>query len=111
MDSMEAMAVPIKPGKLEAWTSWCAELTVPRKAEFDDMNQRLGLTTHASWHQANPDGSDLSIIVVDGPGASAVLANIATSEHEFDTWFRSQIVDIHSVDLAAPPPPMPIRRL
>ena len=59
---MEAMAVPIKPGKLETWTAWCAELTGPRKAEFDDMNQRHGLTTHASWHQANPDGTDLAVI-------------------------------------------------
>ena len=66
---MEAMAVPIKPGKLETWTSWCAELTGPRKAEFDDMNQRHGLTTHASWHQANPDGTDLAVIVIDGPEA------------------------------------------
>ncbi len=57
---MEAMAIPIKSGKLQTWKSWCGELTGPRKAEFDDMNQRLGLTTHASWHQANPDGSELA---------------------------------------------------
>ena len=63
---MEAMAIPIKPGKLETWKSWCGELTGPRKAEFDDMNQRLGLTTHASWHQANPDGSDLAVVVMPG---------------------------------------------
>jgi hypothetical protein len=41
-DPMEAMAVPIKPGKLETWKSWCGALTGARKAEFDDMNERLG---------------------------------------------------------------------
>ena len=108
---MEAMAIPIKPGKLEAWTSWCGELTGPRKAEFDDMNQRFGLTTHASWHQANPDGTDLAVVVIDGPGASAFLGKIATSNHEFDTWFRSQIEDVHPMDFSAPPPPAPVRQL
>jgi hypothetical protein len=105
------MAVPIKPGKLETWLSWCAELTGPRKAEFEDMNQRLGLTTHAAFHQANPDGSDLAVVVIDGPGSSEFLGKMATSDHEFDTWFRSTIEDIHPMDFSAAPPPMPVRRL
>lgn len=108
---MEAMAVPIKPGKVEAWESWCAELRGPRKAEFEDFNQRYGLTTHGSWLQANPDGSNLAVIVIDGPGASELLGKMATSDHEFDTWFRSSIEDVHPMDFSAPPPPMPIRRL
>jgi len=108
---MEAMAVPIKPAKVEAWESWCAELSGPRKAEFEDFNQRYGLTTHGSWLQANPDGSNLAVIVIDGPGASAFLGKMATSDHEFDTWFRSSIEDVHPMDFSAPPPPMPIRRL
>jgi hypothetical protein len=108
---MEAMAIPIKPGKLETWKSWCGELTGPRKAEFDDMNKRLGLTTHAAWHQMNPDGTDLAVVVVDGQGASGFLANMVSSSHEFDKWFRSQIEDIHPLDFSAPPPPMPVRQL
>lgn len=108
---MEAMAVPIKPGKLAAWESWCGELTGSRKAEFDDMNQRFGLTTHASWHQADPGGTDLAVVVIDGPGASDFLGKLARSDHEFDTWFRSSIEDIHPMDFSAPPPPMPVRRL
>ena len=49
------------------------------------MNQRLGLTTHASWHQANPDGTDLAVVVIDGPGAETFLGKMATSDNEFDT--------------------------
>ena len=108
---MDAMAVPIRPGKLEAWKSWCGELTGARKAEFDDMNQRHGLTTHAAWHQANPDGSDLAVVVIDGPGASEFLGKVATSENEFDVWFRSSIENIHPMDFSAAPPPMPVRTL
>jgi hypothetical protein len=108
---MDAMAVPIKPGKLDTWKAWCAELTGSRKAEFDDMNQRLGLTTHAAWHQANPDGSDLAVVVVDGPGAAGFLGKLAQSDNEFDTWFRTSIEDIHPMDFSAAPPPMPVRQL
>ena len=28
---MQAMAVPIKPNKLDTWLTWCAELTSSRK--------------------------------------------------------------------------------
>jgi len=103
------MAVPIKPGKLEAWETWCAELTGSRKAEFDDLNQRYGLTTHAVWHQANPDGSDLALVVLDGPGASEVMGKMAQSDHEFDVWFRSSVEDFHPMELSAAPPPAPVR--
>ena len=118
---MEAMAIPIKPDKVETWKSWCGELTGPRKAAFDDMNQRLGLTTHGAWHQANPDGSNLAVVVIDGPGAETFLgkmahrrrtsSKMATSENEFDQWFRTSIEDIHPMDFSAPPPPMPTRQL
>src|SRR4026208_1323719 len=107
--SMEAMAVPIKPGKLETWKAWCGERTGARKAEFDDMNQRLGLTTHASWHQANPDGSDLAVVVIDGPGAGTFLGKLSTSDNEFAGGFRSSVEDIHPMDFSAPSPPMPTR--
>lgn len=75
------------------------------------MNERLGLTTHASWHQSNPDGSDLAVVVVDGPGASTFLGKMAASDNEFDVWFRSSIEDIHPMDFSAAPPPMPVRQL
>lgn len=108
---MQAMAVPIKPGKLETWKAWCAELSGSRKSGFEDMNQRLGLTTHASFHQQNPDGSDLAVVVIDGPGSADFLGKLATSDHEFDTWFRASIEDVHPMDFSAAPPPMNPRML
>lgn len=108
---MEAMAVPINPGKADAWEAWTVELTGPRKAEFDDMNQRYGLTTHAAWLQVNPDGSQLAVVVFDGPGATSFMHDLAGSDHEFDTWFRSSVEDIHPMDFSAPPPPAPKRFL
>ena len=108
---MEAFAVPIKPGKEETWKSWVAEMKGARKAGFDEMNERMGLTTHAAWLQENPDGSQLAVVVLDGPGASEFLGKLATSDHEFDTSFRTSVEDIHPMDFSAPPPPAPMRFL
>jgi hypothetical protein len=108
---MEAFAAPIKPGKLEDWEGWVGELTGARKSEFEDMNQRHGLTTHAAWLQANPDGSHIVVVVLDGSGAPTFLGNMAQSDHAFDKWFASGIENVHPMDFSAPPPPAPERRL
>jgi hypothetical protein len=108
---VEAFAIPINPGKEEAWKSWVAEMTGPRKADRDDFNQRMGLTTHAAWLQPNPDGSSLVILVIDGPGAAEYMGKLATSEHEFDAWVRSKIEEVHPMNFSAPPPPAPQRYL
>jgi hypothetical protein len=108
---VEAFAVPIKPGKEETWKSWAAEMNGARKAEFDEMNERMGLTTHAAWLQQNPDGSQLAVVVLDGPGAPEFLGKLATSDHGFDAGFRASVEDIHPMDLSAPPPPAPVRFL
>jgi hypothetical protein len=105
------MAVPILPDKGDVWTAWTKELTGPRKAEFDDMNERYGLTTHAAWLQVNPDGGKLAVVVIDGPGASSFLPTLAGSDNEFDAWFRSSLEQIHPMDFSAPPPPTPQRFL
>ena len=108
---VEAFAVPIKPGKEKTWKSWIAETNGARKAEFDEMNQRMGPTTHAARLQQNPGRSQLAVVVVDGPGASEFLGKLATSGHAFDTWFRTNVEDIHPLDFSAPPPPAPVRFL
>ena len=107
---MEAMAIPIMPGKFDAWAAWVDELKGPRKADFEDMNARLEITTHATWHQQTPDGGHMAIVVVDGPGAATLMQKLATSDNEFDMWFRSNAQDVHPVDFSALPPP-PERRL
>lgn len=102
---MGALAVPIVPGKQEVWEAWIAELNGPRKAEFDDMNQRLGLTGHRAWLQRTPDGQSLVIAVHDGPGADAFMGKLASSDNEFDVWFRGKIEEAHGMDFSAPMPP------
>ncbi len=103
---MPAMAAPLASGKHDAWEAWTKELTGPRQAEFDDMNQRHGLTEHRAYLQPLPDGNYLVLVVVEGAGADGFLGSIAQSDHDFDRWFLGSIVDLHEFDLSGPLPPM-----
>ena len=70
---MPPFAVPLAAEKLGALESWVEELKGPRKAAFDDMNARLGLTEHEAYLQPTPDGNFLVIVVQEGPGGDASL--------------------------------------
>lgn len=81
---MPAMAVPLAAENLDTWEAWITELNGPRKAAFDDMNARHGLTEHRAYLQPTPDGNFLVLAVHEGPGAEGFLANAAASDDEFD---------------------------
>jgi hypothetical protein len=68
---MPGMAIPLAADKLDAWEAWVAELNGPRKAAFDDMNARHGLTEHRAYLQPTPDGGFLVLVITDGPGAES----------------------------------------
>ena len=101
---MPAMAVPLAAERLDLWEDWVAELTGPRKAAFDDMNARHGLTDHRAYLQPMPDGSYLVLVIHEGPGGADFLANLAQSDHEFDQWFMGAVVTAHDLELGSPPP-------
>jgi len=97
--------------KLDAWQAWVAELNGPRKAAFDHMNARHGLTEHRAYPQPTPDGGFLVLVINEGPGAESFLANVASSDDEFDQWFMGSVADVHGMDMSGPMPPMATRKL
>ena len=108
---MGAIAVPIVPGKLDAWSSWMSELNGVRKAGFEELNSRYGLTAHRAWLQQTPDGGHMVIAVHDGPGGDDFMARIAASDHPFDMWFKENIREVHGLDFSGPMPPLPELKL
>ncbi len=108
---MPAIAVPLAADRLDDWEAWIGELTGPRKAEFDEMNSRHGVTEHRAYLQPMPDGGYLVLAIHEGPGAEAFLANVMTSDHAFDRWFSETVADVHGLDTTGAPPPVAARRL
>jgi hypothetical protein len=105
------MAVPLAAAKFDEWEAWVAELNGPRKAGFEDMNSRHGLTEHRAYLQSMPDGNYTVLVVAEGSGADNFVPSILQSDHEFDRWFGQSVIELHDMDLSAPPPPMAKRRL
>lgn len=104
---MGLILAPIQDGKLEAWKEWMAKLQGPRRSELEDFNRRHDLTRHAAWLAETPAGP-MVVVLHEGPGADEFMSNLASSDHEFDVWFRKKIKDIHGMDVTQPPPgPLP----
>lgn len=108
---MGAMAAPLPGANLEAWEAWASEITGPRKADFDGMNARHGVTDHRAYLQPTPDGNYMVIVMTDGPGADDFMANVAASDHEFDRWFLQKVGEVHGMDPSGPMPPSAERRI
>ena len=108
---MPAMAIPLAVDRVEAWEAWAAELSGPKKADFDAMNSRAGLEEHRAYLQPMPDGNFLVLVVAEGPGADGFLDALGESDHEFDQWFMGNVADLHAVDPSADRPPMAERRI
>ena len=100
---MAGLAVPLLPDKVDTWRSWAQELKESRRADFDDFNQRMGLTDHRAWLTQLPTGPAV-VVLHDGPGADQFMEKLSTSDHPFDKWFRDSISDCHGVDFSSPPP-------
>jgi len=98
---MLAMAVPLIENEVEPWKAWVRELTGPRSGEFDDFNERMGLTLHRAWLTYGPEGP-LAVVVLDGPGANDFLHELARSNEAFDKWFREHISQHHGIDFSKP---------
>ena len=103
---MPAMVIPIPSDKVDAWEKWASQVSGPRRAEFDDMNARLGLLEHRAYLQPTPDGGFLTLVVVEGPGAQGFLPALGESKNDFDKWFIGNVMDLHGMvpgDGALPP--------
>jgi hypothetical protein len=106
-----ALAAPLAADKLGTWEGWITELSGPRKAAFEDMNARHGLTEHRAYLQPLPDGNYLVLAIHEGPGSEDFIASVLGSDHEFDRWFAESIGGIHGFDPSAPLPPTAARKL
>ncbi|KPL11876.1 MAG: hypothetical protein AMS26_19355 [Bacteroides sp. SM23_62] len=96
-------------GKLEAWKSWNREFTGSKKNEFDEFNQRYGLTRHDVWLVDVPNGA-MAVVLHEGPGADSFMQKLGQSDQSFDLWMRQHIEDFHDMRLDQPPPgPPPVK--
>jgi len=101
-----AVSFPIPAGKVEKWKAFISQLNGPRKAEFAASRKKLGVRER-TFHQHTPMG-DFVIVTLEGENPADAFARFGQGSDAFTSWFKSEVMDIHDVDLGAPPPgPLP----
>ncbi|HUG13486.1 MAG TPA: hypothetical protein VMM78_00595, partial [Thermomicrobiales bacterium] len=88
---IHAFAVPIRPGKSEAFRRMAAEALGERRAEFSELQRRSGVVAEYNWIQPTPTG-DLAIAVIetgDDQGMrDRMVVALAGMPEPFTSWFR-----------------------
>ena len=103
---MSIVLAPIVDGKLEKWQQWANEIQNGRAEEFEEFNSRYGLTRHSAWLAETPAGP-VVVALHEGSGADNFMSELATSNHEFDIWFKQKVSEIHNIDFSKPLPGSP----
>ena len=103
-----ALSIPIPAAKVSKWKQFIDQLEGPRKAEFVANRKRLGVRER-TFHQQTPMG-DMVIVTLEGDNPAAAFAKFGQGSDAFTDWFKTEVMDIHGVDLAAPPAePFPVQ--
>lgn len=108
MDSF-AIAVPLKPGKAQAFRDYVAELEGPQKAGEEDFHRRFGTRREAIWLQSTPQG-DVAVVYWEGEDAQRfqdALEELVGSDDPFGRFVGGNFADIFGIDPSAGLPPLP----
>jgi hypothetical protein len=101
MSQTICIAIPLLPGTTdtdrdEMLACWHGD----RAAEHRASRGRHGITREATWIQQTPAG-DLAVVLLESDDLGKSLFGVATSDDQFDVWFRSHVLAVHGVDLAS----------
>ena len=98
-------AVPILPGKTEAWKQAVSEIRGPRKNEYEESRRRMGVTREVVSLQPSPD-ADYVVVYLEGDDPAGVVSRYLHSDEPFDRWFAETVlIGTHGMDASQEPPP------
>jgi hypothetical protein len=101
-----AIAIPISQDKAQEFKSFIGQINGARKAEFVASRKALKVRER-TFLQHTPHG-DMVVVTLEGDDPAGAFAKFGAGSDPFTTWFKAQVMDVHGVDLSAPPPgPIP----
>ena len=97
-----AFALPILPGKQEAWRRFCQELLESRYCEYEEARRHLGITREITWFAQTVQG-EMAIVYLEADFPEQIFPGLLESDLPFDGWFRQQLLELHGFDVAVRP--------
>lgn len=100
--SLVVRAFPVLAGKLDSVRQMAGAMTGERAAQTAQFFARFGVR-HESWHvQETPAGAwVIAVSEIDEPSERA--RQYTASQHEFDAWFKSQVLALTGIDPSLQP--------
>jgi hypothetical protein len=95
-------AFPVMPGKVDEARTFAKETIGPRRAGFDESQERGGITRETWSVQEMPDGSALVLVWFESPDPEKSFAELAQDTSDFAVWFRGRVKEVSGVDLTEP---------
>jgi hypothetical protein len=96
MPATIALALPVRPGMLDAWLDFIMALEGPRAAEHAAHQARCGVVREAAFHQPTPQG-DIVILTVACEDPALYLGALARPHEDFDRWYLARLEAIHGI--------------
>jgi hypothetical protein len=105
------LTFPIIKGKVEAWRRFCQEMSGSRRVMYEASRVLLGITLERLALVENAFGS-AAVTTLEAHDMGRALSQIISSDLPFDRWYRTQMLEMHGVNLdgykaflhPAPPP-------
>ncbi len=94
-------ALPILPGKQEAWRRCLQEMLDVYRSDYEAFRRRLGMTKVSVWLTEMP-GGNMVIVHIEAEELETILPKLAASDHAFDRWLRQHVLELHGLDVTQP---------
>ena len=104
-EAMEQVCIifPILPGKIEAARGFMQALESDRRADHANSNQRVGMNREVWFLSSGPSGDQL-IGYAEMANFEQVISEVASSQDEFDIWYKRRLAEVTGIDMNDPSP-------
>jgi hypothetical protein len=104
MDNI-CITLPLVTGKTADARTFLQQLDTTRRVEFDQSEQKIGITKELWFLAALPSGDHL-IGYMESADFNGALSSFVASRDPFDLWFKEQMFAVTGVDVNHEPADM-----
>ena len=101
MDNV-CLTIPLLPGQVETARSFLRALDGPRRAEYAESEQRIGIDKEL-WYISDLGEQQLLVAYMEAHDFGQALGMFSSSRDPFDMWFKAELAAATSLDLNDPP--------
>jgi hypothetical protein len=94
-------AFPILPGKEADARAFAKEVTGPRKADYDTIQRRQGITRETWSFQETPAGAFM-LVWIEAEDIDAAFGDMAAANDAATVWLRGRVQEVTGVDMTQP---------